>query len=131
MEQARHGLGWGRGRYALRRRRDGRGLCDRVQRRWLHHEPAAGGSHGRQGLGGICLRWRAAGPGAWRPGQVVGATPLSLEEREVGAWAGDHAPRPTRLLGVAWLPRLRGPMAGTAIPGRLGWQLARVVAKYV
>ena len=51
---------------------DGWGLRDGVLRWRLHHEPAAGGYPGRQGLGGLRLRWQAASAGAWRPGQIVG-----------------------------------------------------------
>ena len=58
-----------------------------VLRRRLHDQPAARGRHGRQGLGRVRLRRRAARAGARRPGAHAGAAPLLLEEREVGARA--------------------------------------------
>ena len=65
-----------------------------VQRRRLHDEPAARGHHGRQGMGRIRPRRRAARVGARRPGANARPTPLLLEEREVGAraatWATDE-----------------------------------------
>ena len=65
----------GRGRGALR---------PRLLRRRLHDQPAARGRHGRQGVGRLRLRRRAARPGARRPGAPARAAPLLLEERQVG-----------------------------------------------
>ena len=88
-------------------------------RRRLHHQPAAGGRHRRQGLGRLRLRRRAAGAGArrarracWCPTSTSGRAPsgcrgLSLRPRQPG------------LLGVARLPQLRRPVARAALLGRL------------
>jgi len=53
--------------------------------------------------------------------------PLLLEERQVGTRPPAPIDRPARLLGNKRLPRLRRPMAGTALLGRLTWQLAELV----
>ncbi|CAA9552222.1 MAG: conserved hypothetical protein, partial [uncultured Thermomicrobiales bacterium] len=117
--QARHGLGGGLGRHPARRRRDQRSAPGGPLRRRVHHQRAARGRHGRQGVGGVRLRRRAARPGARRAGPPARAPPLLLEEREVGARPGTGGPRPPGLLGVARIPQLRRPLAGTAVRGGL------------
>ena len=102
------------------------GLRPGVLRRRLHHQPAAGGPDRRPGLAGVRLRRRAAGPRARRPGAAAGAAPVLLEERQVGARAAAARLRRARVLGDLRLPHVRGPMAGTAVRGRLTWQFATV-----
>ena len=63
---------------------------------------------------------------ARRPGPPAGTASVLLEECEVGARPGTARPRPARLLGELRLPHLRRPMAGTAVRGRLTWQIATV-----
>src|SRR5439155_20731189 len=89
--------------------------------------PAPRGRHGRQGVGRIRLRRRAARAGARRPGAHARPSPLLLEEREVGARAAAAGGGRTGVLGDERVPQLRRSMAGTAILGRLTWQIADVV----
>src|SRR4029077_7858363 len=51
---------------------------------------------------------------------------LFLEERQMGA--RDHAPKrgAAGLLGIERLPHSRRPLAGTALLGRLTWELGEV-----
>src|SRR5439155_27294350 len=53
--------------------------------------------------------------------------PLLLEEREVGARAAAAGGGRTGVLGDERVPQLRRSMAGTAVLGRLTWQIADVV----
>src|SRR5260370_28313856 len=72
------------------------------------------------------MRRPAAASRAWRPVAPARATPLLLEEREVGA--RHHPPErgAAGVLGIERLPHTRRPMAGTALLGRLTWQLGEV-----
>ena len=63
----------------------GGGFRHGVQRRRVHHEPAAGRRDRREGLGGRHLRRRSPLCRARRSGSAAGAPPLLLEVREVGA----------------------------------------------
>src|SRR6185369_13754164 len=54
--------------------------------------------------------------------------PVLLEERQVGAQPGTARYQRAGLLGELRLPHLRRPMAGTALRGRLTWQVAKVAA---
>ncbi len=56
------------------------------------------------------------------PGPAAGPAPVLLEVRQVGHRPGPDAAGQARLLGAARLPRLRGPMARAAVPGRLTWR---------
>src|SRR5260370_932361 len=69
------------------------------------------------------MRRPAAASRAWRPVAPARATPLLLEEREVGA--RHHPPERGAAggLGIERLPHTRRPMAGTARLGRCAWQL--------
>ena len=82
----------------------------------------------REGVGRLHLRRRAARVRARRAGAPARPPPLLLEERQVGAWS--RAPRRgrARLLGDVRLPHVRRSMAGTALRGRLTWQIATVAA---
>src|SRR5439155_25100585 len=53
--------------------------------------------------------------------------PIQLEERQVGTRPPTPVNRRARLLGDKRLPQLRKPMAGTALRGRLTWQVAELV----
>src|SRR5262249_40608412 len=90
--------------------------------------PARGALHHRRGprWGGLGLRRRAAGSRARRPGPAAGAAPVLLEERQVGAPARAAGPRRARLLGDLRVQHVRRPMEGTAVRGRLTWQVATV-----
>ena len=70
---------------------------------------------------------RPAPPRARRAGAAAGPAPVLLEEREVGPRSDAHADGRTRVLGDLRLPQPRRPMARAALPGRLSWQLGRVV----
>src|SRR5258708_11402038 len=69
------------------------------------------------------MRRPAAASRAWRPVAPARATPLFLEEREVGA--RHHPPErgAAGVLGIERLPHTRRPMAGTALLGGFTWQL--------
>src|SRR6476619_238598 len=127
MVEAGHGRDGRVARHAAGRRRDQRRVRDRVQRRRLHHQPAAGGSDRRPRLDCVFLRRRAAAPGARRAGPAAGAAPLLLEERQVGARAGAAAGGRARLLGGLRLPQLRGAVARAALRRRLNWQPGTVL----
>src|SRR4029453_3344024 len=62
-----------------------------------------------------------AAPGAYtrRSGPPAGATPVLLEERQVGQGPPAHGRRHPRFLGVFGLPQLRRPLARATLPGRL------------
>ena len=98
-----------------------------VLRRRLHDEPAAADIMGGQA-------WLAFGydgsplSRARRPGPAAGAAPVLLEERQVGQGPGAARRGRARLLGDLRLSHVRGPMAGTAVRGRLTWQIATVSA---
>jgi ferredoxin-NADP reductase len=62
-----------------------------------------------------------------RPRTHARSAPLLLEERQVGERPPAPIDRRARLLGDKRLPQLRRPMAGTALLGRLTWQLAELV----
>jgi ferredoxin-NADP reductase len=64
---------------------------------------------------------------ARRPRTHAHSAPLLLEERQVGEGPPAPIDRRARLLGDKRLPQLRRPMAGTALLGRLTWQLAELV----
>src|SRR5258708_9055902 len=72
------------------------------------------------------MRRPAAASRAWRPGAPARAAPLLLEEREVGARHHPPERRAAWFLGIERLPHTWGPMAGTALLGRLIWQLGEV-----
>src|SRR5258705_12280893 len=73
------------------------------------------------------VRRRAAASRARRPRAAARPPPVLLEERQMGARADADSRRRARLLGDLRLPQPRRPVARTALPGRLSWQLARVV----
>src|SRR5262249_48305312 len=125
--EARHRVARRLGRHAPRRDRDGSRVRDPVLGRRLHDQPAARGRHGRQGLGGLRLRRSTARARARRPRAHARPAPLLLEERQVGTRPPAPVDRRARLLGDKRLPQLRRPMAGTALLGRLTWQLAELV----
>src|SRR5205085_5699151 len=100
----------------------------RVLRGRLHDEPAARARDGREGLGRLRLRRRAARGGARRPGAAARPAPLLLEEREVGARLPAPGRGRARLLGVERLPPARRSVAGAAVLGRLSWLEAEVTA---
>src|SRR5688572_15815076 len=127
MVEAGHDLGGRLGRHAARRRGDQRRLRDGLLGRRLHDEPAARGRDGREGLGRLRLRRRAARPRARRAGAPPRSAPLLLEEREVGARPAPDGRGRAGVLGGARLPPLRRPVAGAAVLGRLTWLLAEVV----
>ena len=83
--EARHNLARRVGGHAAGRRRHCRRVRDGALLRRLHHQPAADRHAGRQGLGGLHLRRRAARSRARRAGAAGGAAPVLLEERQVGA----------------------------------------------
>src|SRR5438067_2064765 len=64
---------------------------------------------------------------ARRPRAHARPAALLLEERQVGTRPPAPLERRARLLGDKRLPQLRKPMAGTALRGRLTWQLAELV----
>ena len=61
------------------------------------------------------------------PARLLVPAPVLLEERQVGARAAPDAGRRAGLLGDLRLPQPRRSLARTAVPGRLTWQLGRVV----
>src|SRR5205807_6156918 len=101
-------------------------LPDGVVGRRLHHESDARGRHRRTSVDRIRIRCPAAGARAWRSGSVAGATPVLLEERQMGTRPDAHTGRRAGVLGDIRLPQPRRPMARAAVPGRLIWQLGRV-----
>src|SRR5262249_14909716 len=114
-------------RHVARRNRDVGRVRDPVLRRGLHHQPSARRRHGRQGLGRIRLRRGAARARAWWSGPHARPSSVLLEEREVGAGPPASGNRRTGLLGDQRVPQLRRSVAGTAVLGRLTWQIAEVV----
>src|SRR5918996_1136929 len=72
MVQARHPLAGRLGGHDPGRDRHGRGVRGRLQRRWVHDEPAAGGCAGGAGVGGLSLRGRRPGARARGPGPIGG-----------------------------------------------------------
>src|SRR4051794_6203389 len=72
-------------------------------------------------------RRRAAASRARGPRPAARPAPVLLEERKRGARAAADPRRRARLLGDLRLPQPRRPMARAALPGRLNWQVARVV----
>src|SRR6266568_1298735 len=127
MVAARHRLARRLGRHTPGRGRDVSGVRDGVLGRRLHDQPAARGRHGRQSVGGLRLRRSTARARARRPRAPARPAPLLLEERQVGTGPPAPVDRRARLLGGKRLPQLRRPMAGTALRGRLTWQLAELV----
>src|SRR6266568_3750691 len=127
MVAARHRLARRLGRHTPGRGRDVSGVRDGVLGRRLHDQPAARGRHGRQSVGGLRLRRPAARARARRPRAHARPAALLLEERQVGTGPPAPVDRRARLLGDKRLPQLRRPMAGTALRGRLTWQLAELV----
>ena len=96
-------------------------------RRRLYDEPGARGRRRWQGVGRLRVRGRTDTPRARRSGTAAGPAPVLLEERKVGSRSEADADGRTRVLGDLRLPQPRRPMAGAALPGRLSWQLGRVV----
>src|SRR5207244_180126 len=125
--EARHGLARRLRRHAPRRDRDVSRVRDPVLGRRLHDQPAARGHHRRQGVGRLRLRRSTARARARWPRAHARPAPLLLEERQVGTRPPAPVERRARLLGDKRLPQLRRPMAGTALLGRLTWQLAELV----
>ena len=70
----------------------------RLLRRRLYFQPASRGRYGRQGVGGLRLRRGAPGAGARRTCTAAGATPVLLEECQVGQGTAAHCLRHPRLL---------------------------------
>src|ERR1700722_18013574 len=128
VEQARHGLAGGVRRHSAGPGRSRRPVRDGPLRWGLHDQRAGGRPHRRQGVGGLRLRRPAAGARAWRPGAAARPAPVLLEERQVGPQPRADGHQRPRLLGELRLPHLRRPMAGTALRGRLTWQVAKVLA---
>src|ERR1700760_2965844 len=95
-------------------------------RRGLHDQPAGCGPDWRQGVGGLRVRGKTARARARRSRPAPRPPPLLLEERQVAAQPGVARPQRPGLLGELRLPHLRRPMAGTALRGRLTWQVAKV-----
>src|SRR5207253_9836090 len=95
--------------------------------RRLYDELAARGHHRRESVGRVRVRPRGARARTRRPGAHARPSPLLLEERQVGAGPAVADGRQARFLGDERLPQLRRPVAGTALLGRLTWQLADVV----
>src|SRR4029453_12531225 len=95
--------------------------------RGLPDQPAARGRDRRQGVGGLRLRRSTAPARARRPRPQARSAPLLLEERQVDTGPPAPIERRARFLGDKRLPQLRRPMAGTALRGRLTWQLAELV----
>src|SRR5262249_56601875 len=89
---------------------------------------AAGGSPRRAGMDRISVRRRGPRAGARWSCAPAGPAPVLLEERQVGARHHAARSRRTRVLGGLWLPQLRRPVAGTALPRRLSWMRSTVVA---
>ena len=83
----------------------------------LHHEPAAGRCHRRQGLGGVDARGQAAAGRPRRPGPPAGAASVLLEEREVGHPDHPAGSRSAGILGAQRLSRPGRSLARTAVPG--------------
>ena len=79
-----------------------------------------------EGVGRLRLRRRATRVRARRSCPLARPPPVPLEEREVGAWLGAARRGRARLLGDVRLPHVRRSVAGTALRGRLTWQLATV-----
>src|SRR5260370_39329649 len=69
------------------------------------------------------MRRPAAASRAWRPVAPARATPLFLEEREVGA--RHHPPErgAAGVLGIERLPHTRRPMAAIAVLGRMATEI--------
>src|SRR5690242_18608758 len=105
-----------------------RPLCAGVLRRRLHHQPAHRRHYRRPGLGRLQLRRRPARSRARRPGPAAGATPVLLEERQMGAGPGTAGCGSAGLLGDLRLSHVRRPMARTALRGRLTWQATTVAS---
>src|SRR5579862_1651103 len=78
-------------------------------------------------MGRVRLRRRAARSRARWSCAVARAASLLLEEREVGARPRAAARRRARLLGRLRLQQLRRPVEGTALRGRLTWQIGTVI----
>src|SRR5262249_48259637 len=98
----------------------------RVLRRRVHDEPPDRGRHRRQGVDRLRLRRRPARGRAWRARAAARAASLLLEERQVGTRARAARGRRGRVVGDLRLPHVRGSVAGTALRGRLTWQVATV-----
>ena len=122
--EARHDLEGRVGRHAARGRRDRGRVRRRILRRRLHDEPAAGGvttarPGSRTRYDGEPLDPEHGGPARllvphlyfWKSAKWVRGLTLTSTD-EPGFWERR-------------LPRLRRPVAGTAVLGRLTWQLRR------
>ena len=70
---------------------------------------------GRQGLGGVRVRRRAARSRARRPGAAARAAPVLLEERQVGARPHADGRRRARVLGAERLQHARRPLDRRAL----------------
>src|SRR5690606_12142713 len=81
----------------------------------LHHQPAAGRGPRRTGLGRVRLRRRSPRPRARRSCATARASPLLLEERQMGARTGHAQPERPRILGAVRLRPARRSVAGGAL----------------
>ena len=106
---------------STRRRVRGRG-----RRRRLHDERAARGPHRRQGVGRLRVRRRAARRRSTAARRACSSR-TSTSGRAPSGCAGCGCRRRTSpgFWETQRLPQLRRPVAGTAVLGRLTWQVAR------
>ena len=103
------------GRHAARRRHVAggrkRAVCARLLRRRVYDQPPTSRRDRGQSVGCFRLRRRGVAARARRTSAAARASPVLLEEREVGARAAAPTQRQAGLLGAARLPRPWGPVA--------------------
>src|SRR2546425_11274257 len=85
----------------------------------LHGECAAGGFDAAGCAAYVRARRRAIGGGTRRAAAADRATPVRVEEREVGSRVYATGSRPAGILGAQWLSRVRRPMEGAKIFGKV------------
>src|SRR2546422_1087623 len=95
-------------------------VCAGAGGRGLHGECAAGGFDAAGCAVYVRARRRAIGGGTRRAAAADRATPVRVEEREVGSRVYATGSRPAGILGAQWLSRVRRPMGRAAVLGKLG-----------
>jgi hypothetical protein len=81
----------------------------------VYHESTAPRRPWWKSVDCLRIRWQADHARAWRPGALAGPASLLLEKRQMGTRLKTSRTKQSRVLGVAWLSRLRGPLEGAAI----------------